>query len=151
MPLYIIAIVAVSALLQMMVSLVTTDDGRIASMQADVQMIGQSMLALHTFAATYAQNNPAYTGTPTNATLGAPAWYVRPSYLSVYVTGGKSYVYYNGSVQGLPNYLVSVTQDPYSAGTDQSGMLSSPTAPAAATAALTIPAAVPNGSVVVMP
>ncbi|CAE6793665.1 hypothetical protein R70006_04967 [Paraburkholderia domus] len=151
MPLFLIPLVAILMFFRLMVSVDTVDDGTIAAAQVDVNVIGQSMLALHTYAASFAHNNPGYSGTASAATLGAPAWYVQPSYVSVYVSGGKSYVYYTGSVQGLPGYLISVTQDPYGSGTDLAGVLASPGASAAATAGLAIPGQVPNGSVVVMP
>ncbi|KVV07304.1 type IV pilus biogenesis protein PilM [Burkholderia ubonensis] len=146
-----IPLVAIFVFFQLMISLTSVDDGKVTGAQTDTVMIGQSMLALHGIAALYASNNPGYSGYANDATLGSPSWYNRPSYVSTYVSGGKAYVYYNGPVQGLPAYLVTTSGDIYGAGINQNGVLVSPSALPSATASLTIPSQVPNGSVVVMP
>ncbi|MBN3729533.1 type IV pilus biogenesis protein PilM [Burkholderia sp. Tr-20390] len=146
-----IPLAAIFVFFQLIVSLTSVDDGKIAVAQTDTTTIGQSMLVLHGFAALYASKNPGYTGYANDATLGSPSWYNRPSYVGSYLTGGKAYVYYTGAVQGLPAYLVTTSGDIYGAGTNQNGVLMSPSATPAATASLTIPSQVPNGSVVVMP
>ncbi|MBR8428919.1 type IV pilus biogenesis protein PilM [Burkholderia cenocepacia] len=146
-----IPLVAIFIFFQMMVSLTSVDDGKIAVAKSDTVAIGQSMLALHGFAALYASKNPGYSGYANDATLGSPSWYNRPTYVSTYLTGGKAYVYYNGPVQGLPAYLVATSGDIYGAGTNQNGVLVSPSALPADTATLTIPSQVPSGSIVVMP
>ena len=147
-----IPLVAIFVFFQLVISLTTVDDGKLTVAQADTAMIGQSMLALHGFAALYARQNPGYTGYATDTVLGSPSWYNRPSYVGSYLSGGKAYVYYNGpSSQGLPAYLVTTSGDIYGTGTNQSGVLASPSALPADTASLQIPTQVPNGSVVVMP
>jgi hypothetical protein len=125
------------------------DDGAIAIANEETANIGQSMMALHTFASEYASSNSTYVGTASNAVLATPTWYVRPGFVNVYVNAGKAYVYYTGSVQGLPGWLLTTSQDAYGAGVNNNGILVS--AGATDTSAETIPTQVPNGAVVLMP
>lgn len=136
---------------QLMFSIVTTNDANITLNDKEIEAVGQNMLVYSTYARRYANANPALVGAVNSAAIGFPTWYVPPAQVANYMSGGKAYVYYTGQLKGLPYYLVSSTQDGFRAGINVNGVLASPTVPSTATTGLVIPAAVPNGAVVLMP
>ena len=143
-----IPLVAIFIFFNLVVSLDTTSDGTLAVAQAEENVVGDSMLALHTFASAYAQANPSFTGTALDSTIGSPTWYNRPASVATYITGGQAYVYYTGPAQGLPAYLIAATKNVAGAGTNQGGVLISP---GSITGTAGIPSQVPNNAVVLMP
>lgn len=145
------AFAAVLIFLTMIINYVMTDQGSAVRAQTEVASIGDSMKIYANYATQYAVANPTYTGTPAVAALNLPTWYNAPPKVATYIQTGKAYTYYNGTYAALPAYLVNSLQNGYAAGINGNGVLQSPVLPSSATASYIIPAAVPNGSIVLMP
>jgi hypothetical protein len=97
----------------------------------------------------YAQNNPAATGTVADSALNLPSWFVKMNGVSNYVTGGKGYVWYATTQpvgSALTSQILQDTNNLINVGIDQNGVLFNPIA---GTTTITLPATIPNGSVVI--
>jgi len=140
--------------IQLMISVVSNDQGNAMRLAARTAATGDTMIIYRNYATMYAVANPSYTGTPSNATLAFPSWFVPPSYPSsvqTYIQTGNVYTYYTGPTVGVPGYLATKLQNAYEAGINKNGVLVSANLPQAATATISVPPAVPNGAVVLMP
>jgi hypothetical protein len=105
-----------------------------------------SMLVYRNAVAKYASSNPAFVGVVADALLSFPSWYVKPPNLSNYISSGKSYSFYSGSLPGLAGELARQTES-INVGTNQNGVL---LAPNLANSGIVLPAQIPNGSVVLI-
>jgi len=94
----------------------------------------------------YAQANPGFTGSVSDASLGLPAWFTRLSTEQNYVTGGVAYVY-STPANRAEGMAMARAIGVNVAGIDDSGAL---TQPGFGATGRVIPAAVPSGSIVVV-
>lgn len=116
----------------------------VASEQATLDTLSRSMLVYRASVAEYAHSNPGFTGSPTDAALNLPAWYVKQSGVTSYIAGGVSYTYIAAPPSGLPAMLSKHTESA-TVGIKRQGILYSPTS---GRTSISIPAAVPEGAVV---
>src|SRR5713226_8189571 len=96
--------------IQLMVSVVSYDQGAVKRSAARTAATGDTMIIYRNYATIYAVANPSYTGTPSNAALAFPSWFVPPSYpasVLTFIQTGKVYTYYTGPTMGVPGYLVT--------------------------------------------
>lgn len=121
------------------------DQGRNSSFE-DVSATSVSMLVYRNLVAEYASSNPAFVGVVSDTSLLFPSWYVKPLNLSNYISTGKSYTFYPGTLPGLVGELARQTES-VNVGTNQNGVL---VAPNMANSGITLPAQIPNGSVVLI-
>ncbi|WP_440057898.1 type IV pilus biogenesis protein PilM [Pseudomonas fragariae (ex Marin et al. 2024)] len=116
------------------------------SLRAESEAIAGSMLVYRNYVSLYAVNNPAASGVIPDSALGLPAWYLRPTYLSNYVSAGKSYVYYTAFVPGLAG-AISASTGSINVGTNSGGVLNSSSN---GQSIIVLPGQVPVSSVVIV-
>lgn len=93
----------------------------------------------------YARSNPGVTGSVADASLGLPTWFVRINGVNNYVAAGKGYVYYPTSQPEAAYLILKSSNNSIHAGINRGGYLYNPIS---GTTAITLPAAIPDGSVV---
>lgn len=93
----------------------------------------------------YARSNPGVTGAVADTALGLPTWFVRINGVNNYVAGGKGYVYYSTSRPEAAYMIVKSSNNSIHAGINHGGYLYNPIS---GTTTITLPAAIPDGSVV---
>jgi hypothetical protein len=107
---------------------------------------GQNVNVYGTAVSNWAKSNKAFTGTVSDTTIVLPTWISHPGSISNYVVTGTSYIYYvpnaGFSSSGLVSYLSSKGNK---AGINGSGILYNGSINVG-----TVPAAVPNGAVVLV-
>ncbi len=107
---------------------------------------GQNINDYGTVVSNWAKSNTGFTGTVSDTTIVLPTWISHPAYISNYIVTGTSYIYYvpnaGFSSSGLVTYLSSKGNK---AGINGSGILYN-----GANNIGTVPAAVPNGAVVLV-
>lgn len=96
---------------------------------------------------TYAAANPTLAGSVSDSSLALPSWFVKPAYLQNYVFNGEAFVFYGNSNDPIGLKLRSYVSYPGESGIAVNGMLTDPASGAVYAA---LPAAIPNGSFVVM-
>ncbi len=111
----------------------------------EASAISGNMMVYRNAVSTYAQANPGATGTVSDASLPLPSWYTKISGVSNYVTGGKGYVYYSNQRPELAYQLLKDTNNTMLSGIKRSGVLYNPIS---GTSSISIPAAIPDESVV---
>jgi hypothetical protein len=112
--------------------------------QATLDAISRSMLIYRSAAAEYALSNPGFIGSPTDASLNLPSWYVKQGDVTSYIAGGISYTFVAAPPTGLPSVLAHHTESA-TVGVNRQGVLYSPTT---GRTSIPVPAAIPDGSVV---
>ncbi|WP_454688229.1 type IV pilus biogenesis protein PilM [Achromobacter aloeverae] len=111
---------------------------------AYAQALGNNLAIYRAAVARYAQANPAYQGTVTDAALGLPTWFKKFSNANNVISGGKVYVFY--LPPGDRPSLDEMTPEPSGlTGVARSGRLVSP---ATQTVSIALPAVIPEGSIV---
>lgn len=111
----------------------------------EASAISGNLMVYKTAVSTYAKANPGVTGNVADASLSLPTWYTRISGVSNYVTGGKGYVYYPNPRPELAYRLLKDTNNTVLSGIKRSGVLYNPIG---GTSSISIPAAIPEESVV---
>ena len=96
---------------------------------------------------TYASAKPTVTGAVADSSLLLPSWFVKPAYLQNYVFDGEAFVFYGSSTDPIGLKLRSAVSYPGESGIAVNGKM---TDPASGAVYATLPAAIPNGSFVVM-
>jgi len=105
---------------------------------------GQNINDYGGFVSNWSKSNKTFTGTVSDATLALPTWVSHPGYISNYVVTGTTYIYYVPQSGFASNQLVTfLSSKGNTAGINSSGILYN-----GATNVGTVPAAVPNGAVV---
>ncbi|MBX4139595.1 type IV pilus biogenesis protein PilM [Pseudomonas sp. S5F11] len=113
---------------------------------SDISATSLNMLVYRNAVATYAQANPEFNGNVPDSQIVLPSWYIKSPYLANYVTTGKSYTYFFGSIPGLAGELARLTGS-VNVGTNQNGILLSPNM---ANIGITLPPQIPNSAVVLI-
>lgn len=121
------------------------------SQRAEAAAIAGSMQVYRNPVIAYAQANPSATGTLSDASLTLPTWYARLNGVSNYVNAGKGYVYYIGTSPELAYQVLKATNNSINVGINQGGNLVNPISSTNTTIPMTLPSAIPNGSVVIAP
>lgn len=111
---------------------------------AIVDSITSSVAIYSGYVSAYAQSNRAITGQVTQPTLGLPTWFKPAPGILNYVNGGTSYVYYTTPTAGMASSLYDKTLA-LTVGTVQAGKLYNPRG---GDTGITVPAVIPNGSLV---
>lgn len=93
----------------------------------------------------YARSNPGVTGAVSDASLGLPTWFVKINGVSNYVAAGKGYVYYATNQPETAYLILKSSNNSIHAGLKRGGFLYNPLS---GTTTITLPAAIPDGSVV---
>ncbi|MDR6680229.1 type IV pilus biogenesis protein PilM [Pseudomonas oryzihabitans] len=114
------------------------------SVAVDVDALAHNLLIYRNALAEYAYNNPGITGSPADAALFLPGWWVHAPGVSGYVQGGSSYTFYASPPNGLVTALAELTHS-VAVGYASGGQLVSPTGGATG---VVLPAAVPAGAAV---
>lgn len=115
---------------------------------AEATATGDNMRAYYGFLKLYAAAHPAASGAISDATIPVPTWFSHGSTVQNYIAGGKAYVYNTSPPTGLVGYLAKDTIYSDHVGVNTNGTLVGPTT--YGQTAITIPAAIPNNSVVIM-
>lgn len=113
---------------------------------SDVTATSINLLVYRNAVANFASVNPAFSGVVTDAQLILPSWYVKFPSMGNFVSGGKSYSFYSGSLPGLASELARQTES-MNVGINQNGVLLSPNM---ANSGIVLPAQIPLGSVVLI-
>lgn len=121
------------------------DDMLAEKTTAEASAIASSMMVYQNYVRVYAINNPAATGSISDAALGLPTWYIKSSSVANYVTAGRAYVYVVNPPVGLVSQLQVASQNSLNVGVNMSGALVGPVGGATG---ITVPAAIPSGAVV---
>jgi len=116
----------------------------VVSEQASLDALSRSMLVYRAAAAEYAHSNPGFVGSPTDAALNLPSWYVKQGDITSYIAGGISYTFVAAPPVGLPGVLAHHTESA-TVGVNRQGALYSPVT---GWTSISIPVAIPDGSVV---
>lgn len=109
-----------------------------------IDSITSSITIYSSYVQAYAQNNPTFNGQANALALKLPTWFNPAPQLSHYISNGTSYVYYTNPTSGMASSLSHKTSG-LTAGTVQAGTVYSP---AAGNTGITVPATIPNGSLV---
>jgi len=118
----------------------------IATEAASSITAGQNVNVYGAAVSNWAKANASFTGTVSDSTLVLPSWISHPTYLSNYIVAGTSYIYYIPGSGVSPSRLVSyLSRKGNKAGINSSGILYN-----GSTNVDTVPAAVPNGAVVLV-
>ncbi|MDR9060734.1 hypothetical protein FEP37_05917 [Burkholderia multivorans] len=96
----------------------------------------------------YAIANSTFTGQVPDSVL--PTWYVRPTSVNNYVSNGAVYVYNTAPPQGLVTAIATRSSYLITVGTNVNGHLVGPSI-GPASPSVSIPAQVPQASVVITP
>lgn len=127
-----------------------------ASNKSDISQINNSlqtqagaMLIYRNAVARYAESNTGVTGSVPDSSLSTlPSWFSKPPTIMNYVSGGKGYVYVANPPGGLAGTIIARSSGmPINAGIKVSGLLQNPRS----TTSTSLPAAIPDGSVVIAP
>lgn len=113
---------------------------------AVVETLCRSLLTYRAKAAEFARSNPTFTGHATDSVLNLPGWFIKPSGMKAYVTGGISYSYYPNNPNGLLDSMIRATES-VQVGVKTSGKLVSPKS---AQTSILLPSAIPEGAIVVL-
>jgi type II secretory pathway pseudopilin PulG len=114
---------------------------------AEATATGDNMRAYYGFLKLYAAAHPAVSGAISDATIPVPTWFSHGPMVQNYIAGGKAYIYNTAPPTGLVGYLARDTIYSINVGVNTNGTLVGPTT--YGQAAIVIPAAIPNNSVVV--
>lgn len=114
--------------------------------EAEVDAVAGNLMVYRNIVTAYAEANPTAIGTIEDITLGLPTWYQRQPGMSNFLAGGKSYVFYTGSLPGLISNLAGRIES-MSVGTNSGGVL---TSPKAGNTGIPLPAQVPQSAVVIV-
>ena len=119
-----------------------------ARVSQEANVVGDSMRVYRTYVQQYATANLAYTGQVPDSVL--PTWYVRPTSVNNYVSNGAVYVYNTAPPQGLVTAIATRSSYLITVGTNVNGLLVGPSI-GPASPSVSIPAPVPQQSVVITP
>ncbi|NLP65491.1 type IV pilus biogenesis protein PilM [Paraburkholderia sacchari] len=114
---------------------------------ADATAAGDNMHAYYGFLKVYAAAHPTFTGSVSDTTVPVPTWFSHGPTVQNYIAGGKAYVYNTAPPSGLVGYLANGTIYSMTVGVNTNGTLIGPTT--YGQAPITLPAGIPNNSVVV--
>jgi hypothetical protein len=123
--------------------LTTTADNLDAITSRDA---GQHLAIYSNYVKRYAAANPTASGSISLAALSLPAWYAASAEESNYVSGGVAYVY-RASFDRASGMAMARAVGFSGAGVNDSGRL---TVPGTGPTTTVLPAAVPNGAVVIV-
>jgi hypothetical protein len=112
---------------------------------ANLDSLSRNFLIYRSAVTEFSKSNPGFDGIPDDSALNFPTWFVKPTGVASYISAGASYTYLNDIIQpGLPSRLVELTQS-MAIGVNNTGILVSPYA---GPTGITVPGAVPYGSIV---
>ncbi|MGP8437804.1 type IV pilus biogenesis protein PilM [Paraburkholderia fungorum] len=114
---------------------------------AEATATGDNMRAYYGFLKLYAAAHPTFTGTIADSTVPIPTWFSHGSTVQNYIASGKAYIYNTAPPNGLVGYLAHGTIYSIDVGTNSNGTLVGPNT--YGQSPITLPAAIPNNSVVV--
>jgi len=146
-------ILAVVLFLVALIGVTAATQSEESTQQAQVTMtesVVGSMKVYRNAVTAFAKSNPTFNGEATIAQLNLPSWFTPMAGVRNYVSGGKGYVYYNAPEQdaGQAYRLLKETDNSALVGVNRSGSLSNPLA---GSTSITLPAAIPDGAVVIAP
>ncbi|MBN3815203.1 type IV pilus biogenesis protein PilM [Paraburkholderia sp. Se-20369] len=114
---------------------------------AEATATGDNMKVYQGFLKTYATANPTVTGPVADTAIPLPTWFSHGPTVQNYVSSGKVFVYNTAPPVGLVGYLAGGgTASTITAGVATNGVLVGPTT--FGQTPITLPAAIPNNSVV---
>ncbi|AJY03111.1 type IV pilus biogenesis protein PilM [Burkholderia sp. SIMBA_043] len=119
-----------------------------ARVSQEANVVGDSMRVYRTYVQQYSTANPSYTGQVPDSVL--PTWYVRPTSVNNYVSNGAVYIYNTAPPQGLVTAIATRSSYLTTVGTNVNGLLVGPSI-GPASPSVSIPAPVPQQSVVITP
>ncbi|CAB3755863.1 type IV pilus biogenesis protein PilM [Paraburkholderia humisilvae] len=119
-----------------------------ARVSQEANAMGDSMRVYRSYVQQYATTNRGYIGQVPDSVL--PTWYVRPTTVGNYVSSGTAYVYNTAPPQGLVAAIATRSAYLATVGTNVNGRLVGPAIGPTSTQ-VTLPAQVPQGSVVITP
>lgn len=111
--------------------------------------IAGSMRVYRNAVVAYAAAHPATTGAVADASLALPSWFNKFNGVSNYVAAGKAYVYYTATQPQLTYLIVKASNNSINAGIKQGGNLINPLSSTNTSIPISLPAAIPDGSVVI--
>ena len=117
--------------------------------QADDTIRIEQMIAYQSLVDAYAKTHPTTSGTVSDGSLAIPGWLVRPVGVTNTITGARGYAWFTPDGVGIGMRIAERAQGQGSAraGVKINGRLQQP---GATTAGAVLPAAIPDGAVVVM-
>lgn len=123
----------------------TQSSERYISDQADLDSLSRNILVYRSAVAVFAQENPAFSGMPSDEALKLPSWFNKPPGVTGLIADGTAYTFYSGAMTpGLPSALQDRTESVV-IGIKRSGALESPRA---GHTTILLPPQIPDGAVV---
>lgn len=110
--------------------------------------IAGNMMVYRNAVSPYARNNPAAVGTVLDSAFGLPGWYQRISGVNHYLNAGTGYVYFSSSRPELTYQILKASNNAISTGIKQGGYLINPLSATNYFTPISLPSAIPDGSVV---
>lgn len=117
-----------------------------ATQQMQARTLGGDLLVVRNALAAYRRANPSQSGAINLAVLGLPSWFTPSAQLHALIDSTNAYVYYTPRDDNPDLMAVLGTKVPASAGVARNGQLQSPHS----LSSIPLPAAIPNGSIVLM-
>lgn len=110
--------------------------------------IAENMIVYRNAVSPYARDNPTVDGTVTDSALGLPMWYQRIGGVNNYVNAGTGYVYFSSNRPELTYQILKASHNAITTGIKQGGHLINPLNTTNYSTPITLPSAIPDGSVV---
>jgi len=121
------------------------DQAARSSESTDLSVLAHSLLVYRNALAEYAVAHPGVTGAVADSALNLPTWYVKASGVQGYIAAGRSYTYCSDPPRGLATQLGELTGRSLAVGSVSGGQLVNPFA---GQVGVSVPTAIPQGSVV---
>jgi hypothetical protein len=122
------------------------------STKTEATAISGNMMVYRSYVTAYAVANSTVTGTIADSALSLPTWYNRITSIQNYIEAGKGYVYFSvGNQSDLAYAIVKLGNQAINAGSKTNGILVNPMSTTNYVTPLSLPAAIPEGSVVIAP
>lgn len=121
--------------------------------QESAQSVGlaNNMMVYAQHVKAYARANPTVIGPVADSSLGLPGWYTKALALQNYVNAGAGYVYTTGPGMDLAHSVVIESKYRLPVGINTSGTLLRPHSSTNSSHPISIPSAIPSGSIVIAP
>ncbi|MFD2274682.1 type IV pilus biogenesis protein PilM [Undibacterium arcticum] len=119
--------------------------------RTEATAIAGNMMLYRNYVVSYSRANQGISGTVADASLNLPTWFNRNSRLMNYMNAGKGYVYYTPTRSDLAYQVAKGLGASINAGIKTNGNLISPFSTTNTSTPIAVPAAIPDGSIVIIP
>jgi hypothetical protein len=144
---YVLLALAMTVTISTMTRVVTTQTRALS--KSEVHAMAGSMAVYRNYVVAYASTSPGASGSVADAALGLPSWYAKQGGIANYVSAAKGYVYVAQPQGNLAYVLAKRLDGSINVGIKQNGYLYSPFSSTNTSIPIALPAAIPDGSVVI--